>query len=924
MLKRTILSKSLLIAFSGTAAAMAGGAAFAQQADQAPVKLERVEVTGSAIKRIDVETAVPITILKFDDLKKEGIVTVEQVLNLIAGNQALQGTSQSVGASTGGASFANLRGLGQNKTLVLLNGRRIANNSFDGSAPDLNMIPFAELERVEVLRDGASALYGSDAIGGVINFITKKDLTGGSITLGADVPQHSGGKSTNANIGFGFGDLAKDRYNVMGFVDFQKQDAISAPQRPFGSTGLVPSQGIARSSGTPDPANYSQTSTTVRAIDPATGLPAVDKNGAPIFKTFSANPSAPNCNAPFGFSSGTKCRYDFPRWVDLIPATQRTSAMLQGTFALTDDTQIRAEYFITQDNNKTAIAPVPYAALSMNPGTAFFPGNGITPAPSNFAIEQAPINVQWRTAALGARTDSSDNTQQRFVLSLDGAAAGWDYTVGAAYNQNRVVESLTGGYSNGNIITAGVLNGTLNPFGAQSAAGAAVLNGSLATGTLLTGRGTVSSLDAHASREVGDWLGAGRQVALAVGAELRHENFSFKANAPFAAIVVASTGVDPGTDSVGSRNVYATYAELNVPITKKLEITASARYDKYSDFGSTVNPKLSFRFQPIDQVLFRGSASTGFRAPSLYDLHAPLIYTNTPNAWDDPLAGCDANGNPTNAGFLPTACGQQFMGASAGNPNLKPEKSKNLTFGLVLEPVKDLTVGLDFWWIRLTDAISFLPDTTIFGDPAKFASLFVRNAAGQLSFDGTQCPGANCGYVLQAQNNLGGVNTNGIDLSASYRLRTAIAGTFNFTLNGTYVSKYEYQTEPGGPWIQNVGIYSGNGPIFRWQQTANVQWNYGAVGLGITNRYKSGYVDQNDPNQVAACCTNHRVDAYSVWDVNGSWAVTKAFSLVAGVRNVLDTNPPFSNQGATFQVGYDPRFSDPTGRAYYVRGTYSF
>ena len=924
MLKRTMLSKSLLIAFSGTAA-LAGGAVYAQQADQAPVKLERVEVTGSAIKRIDVETAVPITILKFDDLKKEGVVTVEQVLNLIAGNQALQGTSQSVGASTGGAAFASLRGLGQNKTLILLNGRRIANNSFDGSAPDLNMIPFAALERVEVLRDGASSLYGTDAIGGVINFITKKDMTGGSITLGADSPQHPGGKSTNANIGFGFGDLAKDRYNLMGFVDFQKQDAIHAAQRPFGSTGVVPSQGIAKSSGTPDPANYSQRSTTVRAIDPVTGLPAVDANGAPIFKTFSANPSAPNCNSPFGFSSGTKCRYDYTRWVDLIPATQRTSAMLSGTLALTDDTQLNAEYFITQGTNKTLIAPVPYAALKMNPGTPFFPGNGITPAPTNFTIDPTrPINVQWRTGALGGRADSSDNTQQRFVLSLTGAAAGWDYAAGAAYNKNHVVNKLTGGYSDGTIITPGVLNGTFNPFGAQSAAGAPLLNGALATGTLLTGDGTVTSFDAHASRELGDWFGAGRAAAVAIGAEIRHEDFSFQANAPFATKVVASTGVDPGTNSVGNRNVYATYAELNLPITKKLEVTGAVRYDKYSDFGSTVNPKLSFRFQPVDEVLFRGSASTGFRAPSLYDLHAPQTYTNTPNPWNDPAAGCDANGNPTAAGFAPTACGQQFMALSGGNPNLKPEKSKNLTFGLVLEPVKDLTVGLDFWWIRLTNSIGALPDTTIFGDPVKFASLFVRSPSGQLSFDGTQCPGANCGYVLDTQMNLGGVNTNGIDLSASYRLRTAAVGTLNFTLNGTYVSKYEYQTEEGGPWIQNTGIYSGTGPIFRWQQTANVQWNYGAFGLGITNRYKSGYVDQNDPNQVDPCCLNNRVGSYSVWDVNGSWAVTKALSLVAGVRNVLDTNPPFSNQGATFQVGYDPRFTDPTGRAYYLRGTYSF
>ena len=897
MFKHTKLCTGLALAFG--ALAIAPGAVMAQDAN-----LQRVEITGSAIKRIDAETSVPVTVLKAADLKKEGVVTVEQVLNLIAGNQSLQGTSQSVGASTGGASFADLRGLGQNKTLILLNGRRIANNSFDGSAPDLNMIPFAALDRIEVLRDGASSLYGTDAIGGVINFITRKDLQGGSITVGADSPQHPGGKAQNINIGYGFGDLSKDKFNVLGFIDHQQQDAITASQRPFGSTGLIPAAGLAKSSGTPSPANYSQTS--------AAGVTSV------------SNPSWPGCDAPYGFAVGNKCRYDYTRWVDLIPATTRDSGMLKGALALTTDTQLNLEYFITKASNKAAVAPEPNAALTMNPGTPFFPGNGITPAPTTFTINPAlPIAVQWRTAASGPRADTADNTQQRFLASLDGSTGGWDYSAGISYNQNHVVDTVTGGYNNGPTLAADVKSGLLNPFGAQSTAGAALLSSLAVTGPLLTGNGSVSSLDAHASRELVDWFGAGRAAALAVGAEVRHESLSFKADAPVAALIVASSGIDPGIDSVGSRDVYAAYAELNLPITKQLEVTGAVRADKYSDFGSTVNPKVSFRFQPSTAMLFRGSASTGFRAPSLYDLYAPQTYGNSANSWDDPKAGCDVNGNPTVAGFAPTACGQQFMMLNGGNPKLKPEKSKNFTLGAVFEPVKDLTLGLDFWWIKLTDSIGSLPDTTIFGDPTKFAYLFNRNSAGQLSFDGSQCPGANCGYVTDTTMNLGGVNTNGIDLSLAYRLRTAAAGTFNFTLNGTYVSKYEYQTEAGGPWIQNVGIYSGSGPIFRWQQTANVQWTYGDYGLGLTNRYKSGYFDQNDPTQLS-CCTNNQVAAYSLWDINGSWAITKSLSIAGGVRNMLDTKPPFSNQGATFQTGYDPRFTDPIGRAYYLRGTFTF
>ncbi len=899
MFKHTKLCTGLVIAFGSMA--IAPGFALAQDA-----VLQRVEITGSAIKRLDAETSEPVTVLKAVDLKKEGVVTVEQVLNLIAGNQSLLGSSQSVGLNTGGASFANMRGLGQNKTLVLLNGRRIANNSFDGSAPDLNMIPFAALDRIEVLRDGASSLYGTDAIGGVINFITKKDMTGGSITIGADSPQHPGGKSTNLNVGYGFGDLAKDGFNVIGFFDHQQQDEIKASQRPFGSTGYRPALGLGKSSGTPDPGNYFQISSE-GTFSPGT------------------NPSFPTCNAPFGFSKGSKCRYDYTRWVDLIPPTTRDSAMLKGTFAFNSDTQLNLEYFLINGTNKTAIAPVPYTALTMQPSSPFFPGNGITPAPTNFTIDPTlPIDVQWRTGANGPRRDESDSKQQRFLASLDGSKAGWDYSVGLAYNTNDVLNKLIGGYSDGGLIATGVDTGIVNPFGAQTPAGSAYLASTIVNGNLLQGKGDVWSLDAHGSRELADWFGAGRAAALAVGGEVRTEKFSFKAPDPvYANKVVASTGVDPGTDTEGSRSVYAAYAELNVPITKQLEVTGAVRADKYSDFGSSVNPKVSFRFQPNKELLFRGSASTGFRAPSLYELNAPQTYTNTANSWDDPKAGCDANGVPTVAGFAPTACGQQFMSLSGGNKALKPEKSKSFTLGMVAEPVKDVTVGVDLWMIKLTDAIGSLPDTTIFGNTTKYAYLFHRAADGSLSIDGTDCPGVNCGYVLDTTMNLGGVNSSGIDLTLAYRLRTASAGTFNFNLNGTYVSKYEYQVEPGGAWIQNVGIYSGSGPVFRWQQTANVQWSYGEYGLGLTNRYKTGYLDQNDPTQLS-CCTNNHVPAYSLWDINGSWAATKALSLVVGVRNLMDTKPPFSNQGGTFQTGYDPRLTDATGRAYYLRGTFNF
>ena len=910
MFKKTALSRSLVLAFGGTAVLLASGV----RAQQEPgtQELQRVEVTGSAIKRIDAETAVPVTILRVDQLKAEGITTVEQVMSRLVSNQSTQGTSQSVGLSTGGASFANLRGLGQNKTLVLLNGRRVANNAIDGSAPDLNMIPFAALDRIEVLRDGASALYGSDAIGGVINFITKRQYQGGSITLGMDSPQHHGANSRNANAGFGFGDLATDRYNVLGFVDYQRQDALRASQRP------QINERSQKTSTSASPGNYNQ--------------------GGAV-----QNPAFPTCGAPDGIPLGNgttdaTCGYLYSRQVDLVPSTERSTAFVKGSLQLTDNHLLGAEYFITHDRNATTIAGVPYSALFVNPGTKYYPGNGVTPAPTVFALNPAyrpagspaaalpgVIKVRWRDTVSGGRQEETSNTQQRFIASLEGGIAGWDYRTAFSYNENKLVDQLVGGYTDGTIITPGVLTGVINPFGAQDAAGAALIASAAAKGTLFTAKGQVYTVDGQLSRELGDWLGAGRTAAIAVGAEFRSEKFREVGNPDFDTLVVSSTGFDPATDNEGSRKVYAGYVELNVPLTKELEVTGSVRYDHYSDFGNSTNPKASFKYVPAKQLLVRGSYSTGFRAPSLYEINSPQTYTNTDVNFNDPVR-CPGSVNNQPPGGAPVAgasksdnCGVQFLRLQGGNKSLKPETSNNWTLGFVLEPMTDVSASLDFWWIRLKHQIGGLDDSTIFADPAKYAGLFVRAPDGSLSTDGTQCPGTNCGYVSDLTQNLGEIRTSGIDLNASYRLRTASVGNFNFNFNGTYVTRYSYQTEEGGEFFNNLAQYAGGvvtgGPVFRWQHTVVVNWGYGQWGAGLVNNFKSHYLDQTPTNTVAS---------YTTWDAYGSWKPMKSLGLTVGVRNLFDRAPPFSNQGATFQVGYDPRFADAVGRTYYLRGTYSF
>ena len=224
-------------------------------------------------------------------------------------------------------------------------------------------------------------------------------------------------------------------------------------------------------------------------------------------------------------------------------------------------------------------------------------------------------------------------------------------------------------------------------------------------------------------------------------------------------------------------------------------------------------------------------------------------------------------------------------------------------------------MGLDLWWINLYNQIGAIPDTTIFGNPTKYASYFHRAPDGTLSYDGSQCPGSNCGYVSLLSTNLGGVSTSGVDFTTSYKAAWEDGSNLTLRAVGTVVTKYLYQTEPQGDWNQNVGVYSGTGPVFRLQSTLSATYHKDSVTLGLANHYKSGYLDQDGVNQVTP---------YITWDAFGSYAFDKATSVTFGVRNLFDKAPPFSNQTATFQVGYDPRFADAFMRTFYARGTYRF
>jgi len=875
-MKRTYLA--VLLAFGGALPALG---------QEQPV--QKVTVTGSSIKQIAGETALPVTVMKAEEFVSKGMTTIEEVLSSVSANQQYTVGATSIGFDGGGKSSANLRGLGDDRTLVLLNGRRLANHPFDGSSVDLYAIPFAALDRVEILRDGASHIYGTDAVAGVINFITKRSFSGASATVEAIVPQQTGGREKRGNLILGFGDLEQDGYNLFGVVDRHDQKRVRSIDRPYSSTGIQPDYGINKTSGTTFPANFFS----------AKGI-----TGNPRFATGCFAPETVP-QAGNGTTNMGTCRQDYARLVDDVPDTRQTTAYMKGALRFGSYGLASLDYLHSESENISRIAPPPLTGLKMKSDNKWYPGGtGGTPAVAGLTGED--LSVNWRPIEAGPRTSKNLGVSDRVVLNVEGTAFGWDWVAGANYAKTRVTQDFIGGYVKDALIQPGIDAGTINPFGPQDAQGISYLQNALLIGNALDTKARNSGIDVRASRDV--MALPGGALAVAVGAEHRTEHSSYTVNHATVdqASIYRATGLFGVKDKDTSRRLSAVYAEVVAPLNKTLELQLAARSDRYNDAGNTFNPKIGLRYQPMKQLMLRASSSTGFRAPSLYELHAPMFDTNTVGAYDDPVL---CPGGTAKPGVNPlTACHSVQPGRSGGNPELKPEKSRSYSYGLVVEPMKDLTASIDYWHIKVTDGIGdALTEAEIFADPEKYRDRFHYNSNGT-ALD----------YVnLSSLANLGIRKSSGIDLTMQYRFPQTPIGSFDTWFNGTRVTSNVWQQTPDSEPFESIGIYNG---AVRWKHNLALRWLNGAWSATLSQRRTSGYTDQN----AVAAQYQRRVEANSVWTLSAAYTGFAGTTITAGVKNLLNTDPPFSNQNANPQTGYDPRFADPVGRAYFVRLTHKF
>jgi iron complex outermembrane receptor protein len=887
------LSLALAQLGAGMAVAITSAPAFAQQAQ----RVEKIEVTGSNIKRVEGETANPIVVLTREDIERTGATSAYELLNLVAANSSAGNTSiaNTIGALTFSASTASLRGLQGNRTLVLLNGKRL--NSFSGeiqgvAGVNLATIPFQALERVEVLLDGASAIYGSDAIAGVINFITRKDWRGAeaSVYYGSPTRGGDGGEQETYKASLGFGDLSKNRYNVIIAAQYDKQHALEQRARNFSNSSLRLDTGLIGLSGTPFPAHV-----TTGGI------------GTPGF---------PNC-APSSFFPeavdvlGSRCYYDPARQVgvQMIPDIETSNLFGSATFQITNSMQAYLTGNYSKQENHFVIQPVPIAdvfgdTITLQPTSAFYP----TAAAIAAGVNGQPLNVRWRAVENGNRDSTDTNEQWQVVGGLKGSLGRWDWDVAGTFNEGKTKQVLNGGFPLRSRIVPLLNSGRVNLFGPNTPAVTDEVRATNYVGDSFNGTAKSNLFDAKFSGEIFN-LPAG-PVALAVGGQIGSEQLT-QTPAPVLATGDLS-GFGGNVLAIDrDRDTRAVFAEVNVPIVKTLEGNIAVRHDHYSDFGNTTNPKYSLRWQPNRDVLVRTSYGRGFLAPSLYQLWTPNISGVSSTGLSDPVR-C-----PTTNDTLD--CLTQFGVQFGGNPALKPERSEQYTLGIVLEPVQGFSVSADYFSMYLKDTIvNGITQSTILGDLAQYGTLVTRapvdprfpNLPGRiLSID-------------QRYINLGGVKIDGIDLNVQAQWARTPIGRFKVSVSGTYFIKYDTQQTDGSyvGSVSNALASAVTGITPRWKSYQAVYWDHGPWSATLGNSYQSSYTDW----QTNLEGNERTVSSMTLWDLQVSYKGFKNLSLTLGAKNLLDTNPPQTNQQNSFQSGFDPSYYDPRARVVYGVLAYSF
>lgn len=936
-------------------------------------------VTGSRIKRDPTDSSLPLQIINTEELSREGINSPEQLISYLSSNgngadNLASNADVTSGAQRGtnGLSAANLRGQGSASTLVLLNGRRVAAHGLTGSAVDVNQIPIAALERVEVLKDGASAIYGTDAIGGVINFITKTNFQGLTLNAFTDITEAGGGNIYRLSATGGYGDLDEQGFNIMGAISRSVNNVLNGSDRSF-VNGNQPNRGLSIDTrGTPIATAFA---TGANAIFAPTGslLSGVTllEAGATVPATGGINildlPGGAGCDSVDGGLA-----YDEQLWA--IPSarfacawdTGRAAVLQQPLNTLTyygratvkaGDHQFFAEITGSDADSAKRFSNNQYSGNATTL-PLYYPLNPTTAATYNDVYNRLvavfpqiavnygkPISYRWRCIACGTREYETNTKTLRAALGAEGPLFGdWDYRAGASYARSESSSVLGDGYHyRGTFSSAaaaaasgvpgavsggidpraptapgatrpgivGLLNsGILNPFSVtQSAAALAGLNAISAKGvTLYGGKYEVKQLDASISGSLFELPGGSVQVAL--GVDYRRETYSFNGSP------AAVTGT-PDIFNVAFDNINA--------LTPKNRDVKAAYAEVLFPIFDMLEVTGAVR---LDDYTGFGSTinpkiSAKFRPFDWFMVRGSYNTGFRVPAFNQIFNGVTQSPNPGNTLVDPTTCPTGTVsllpGCAAitpdtltgGNLNLGPETSEQYSVGVVLQPSSRFSASVDFWSIAVDDTIGALTLRQLLDNIAFFPDRVIRTNGIITLID------------LRADN-IGSRRTEGLEVSL--RGGTDLAGgVLTAGLDGTYLLKKREKFLPSAPFGPSlIGVFTFAGDLgLKWKHNAFLTYTKNDLTFSISQIYRDGYKNQALPGIANGTVTrpdfNPRVKPYITYNTSISLDIQEQFRLTLGVKNLFDKDPPFaitydSNTGAG--SSWEPRVADPRGRSF--------
>jgi iron complex outermembrane receptor protein len=914
---------------------------------------QKIEITGSNIKRTEKESSSPVQVITAADIRATGATTVLELMKTIPsiGSGGYNDTPDQNGFSKGVAT-TSLRGLGSSSTLILLNGRRMVISAFanpnndKSTLYDLNSIPLSAIERVEVLKDGASAVYGSDAVAGVINFITRTNYTGAEVAVSDGLNEAKQFKKKNANISFGKGDLDADRYNIFGAIDLTHRDPTTARQA---TAGIKESEYEAinfrlnpyNSNISNQPFFYRESAPGSKAF--TTGASVVNLKGCDPSRLITGGP-ANNITSGTLFNR-TFCNYDLDQFTDIQGKADDVSGMLKFNYKLSENHTLNLEGEYTNSKRWYRAASPSISGTSQvanfSQGGAVAPFQAILPIghPDNpFPGIRAAAVYRFEDKVGGSELT---NTNYRLLAGLKGTIGVWDYDTALLWNRSNRDE----------VIFSQLYLPVLRQITTRSLA-------SLAADPNITkdidqkGRAEVTQFDAHASTEFGK-LGGGA-IGVAVGFEVRKEVLTLTPD-PYNAAGDIYGRANAFLD--GRRTVSGAFVELRTPFSKSFEMDFAGRVDKYENLKANFVPKVGAKWTATDSIALRGTYAEGFRAPALSQITPGGAQTFL-NGTVDPIR-CPDGVNPL-PGAEKTDCSKSIAGIGGANPNLIPEKSKSFTLGLILSPTKDFDILVDGYKVRREGTVALSSSTFILEHNNNDTTQVLRDQNPlNLLVDASGKVIPNSGPllgVLTPWTNQGSTETSGVDLEFKLRQNLGEYGKVESTLRTSYVLTFKQAEQVGDAEANVAGTRGGLsdwatsvGDIPKIKAYFSTSWKTGDHLLNGSVNYVGGISllrrSDNAVTYPAPYCyygTGQPSTAYSLgglpkyttyypdcsiepWTtVNAGYTYTGFKNLTLGIQisNIFDKTAPYDPAAST--NGYNSTLHNPYGRYFDFSARYKF